>query len=159
LKCNIKPRSCFEFYQSLYDDDGAFLLTSRKEVDLAVQRVFSVLQAFGLSMHVGRNGQKAKTEAVSYPSAAKLKSPDPMDTKDIEVDRGTVSFTNQFKYLGSIIADKLTDEAECNARISAASKAFGALKTQLFGVRSICTRAEKHAYEALALSLLFKLWL
>jgi hypothetical protein len=26
-----------------------------------------------------------------------------------------VSFTDKFKYLGSIIADKLTDEAECDA--------------------------------------------
>ncbi len=58
-------------------------------------------------------------------------------------------------YLGSLIADKLTDDAKCNARISAASKAFGALKTQLFGVRHICTRAKTHAYEALVLSLLF----
>jgi hypothetical protein len=39
--------------------------------------------------------------------------------------------------------------------LSAASKAFGALKTQLFGVRHICTRAKTHAYEALVLSLLF----
>jgi hypothetical protein len=38
--------------------------------------------------------------------------------------------TKQFKYLGSLIADKLTDDAECNAHISAASQAFGALKTQ-----------------------------
>jgi hypothetical protein len=113
------------------------------------------LKAFGLSMHVGRNGQKAKTEAVFYPSATKIKNPDPLDTCDIEVDGGVVSFTNHFKYLGSIIADKLNDDAECAARISAASKAFGALKTQLFGVKNICIRAKKHAYEALVLSLLF----
>jgi hypothetical protein len=54
---------------------------------------------------------------------------------------------------GSLIADKLTDNAECHARISAVSKAFGALKTQLFGVRHICTRAKKHVFEALVLSL------
>jgi hypothetical protein len=54
------------------------------------------------------------------------------------------SFTKQFKYLGSLIADKLTDDAECNAHIFAASQAFGALKTQLlFGVWHIRTRAKK----------------
>ena len=90
-----------------------------------------------------------------YPSAAKLKCPDPADTQDVVVNGGIISFTDQFRYLGSIIADKLTDDAECDARITAASKAFGALKTQLFGVRHICTRAKKHAYEALVLSLLF----
>lgn len=154
-KYNVKPDAYFEFYRSLYADDGAFLLTSRKEVEQAVPLLFSVLKAFGLSMHVGRNGNKAKTEAVFYPSAARIKNPDPIDTQDIEVDGGIVSFTKQFKYLGSLIADKLTDDAECDARISAASKAFGALKTQLFGVRHICTRAKTHAYEALVLSLLF----
>jgi hypothetical protein len=34
-------------------------------------------------------------------------------------------------------------------------KRYGALKTQLFGVRHICTRAKEHAYGALVLSLLF----
>jgi hypothetical protein len=66
-----------------------------------------------------------------------------------------VSFTKQFKYLGSLMADKPTDDAECDARISAASKAFGALKSQLFGVCRICTRDKKQAYEAFVLSLLF----
>ncbi len=154
-KHTVKPHACFEFFHSLYDDDGAFLLTLRREVDDDVPLVFSVLKSFCLSMHVGRNCQKAKTEAVFYPSAAKIKNPDPVDTCDIVVCGGFVSFTNQFKYLGSIIADKLNDEAECDARISAASKAFGALKTQLFGVRHVCHRAKKHAYEALVLSLLF----
>jgi hypothetical protein len=139
----------------LYADDGAFLLTSRKEVEQAVPLLFSVLKAFSLSMHVGSNGNKAKTEALFYLSAAWIKNPDPIDTQDIEVDGVIVSFTKQFKYLGSLIADKLTDDAECDACISAVSKAFGALKTQLFGVWHICTRAKKHAYKALVLSLLF----
>jgi hypothetical protein len=119
-KYNVKPDAYSEFYLSLYADDGAFLLTSRKEVEEAVPLLFSVLKAFGLSMHVGRNGNKAKTEAVFYPSAARIKNPDPVDAQDIEVDGGIVSFTKQFKYLGSLIADKLTDDAECDARISAA---------------------------------------
>ncbi len=44
-----------------------------------------------------------KTEAVFYQSAAWIKYPDPMDTQDIEVDGGIVSFTKQLKYLGSLI--------------------------------------------------------
>jgi hypothetical protein len=154
-KHTIKRCNTFDFHRSLYADDGAFLLTSRSDLENAVPLLFRIFEAFGLSMHVGRNGQKAKTEAVFYPSTARLKNPDPADIRDIEVDGGSVSFTSQFKYLGSLIADKLNDDAECDARISAASKAFGALKSQLFGVRSICTKAKKHAYEALVLSLLF----
>jgi hypothetical protein len=50
------------------------------------------------------------------------------------------------------IADKLTDNVECNACISAVSKEFGALQTQLFGVQHTFTRAKKHAYKALVLT-------
>jgi exonuclease III len=154
-KHNTKQFDVFSFYRSLYADDGAFLLTSRADLDEAVPAIFSVMKAFGLTMHVGRNGKPAKTEAVFYPSAEKARCPDPLDTCDIEVDGGIVSFTDKFKYLGSIIASNLRDDAECDARISAANKAFGALKRQLFNVRGIETRAKKHAYEALVLSLLF----
>jgi hypothetical protein len=150
-----KKYSEFDFHRSLYADDGAFLLTSRVDVERAVPVIFRVLEAFGLTMHVGRGGKQAKTEAVFYPSAEKLKSPNPSDTSDLMVDGGTVSFTDKFKYLGSIIADNLKDDAECDARISAANKAFGAIKQQYFCVRGVETRAKRHAYEAIVLSLLF----
>jgi hypothetical protein len=35
-KHNVKARGWFAFYCSLYADDGAFLLTSRREVEEAV---------------------------------------------------------------------------------------------------------------------------
>ena len=93
----------FDFYRSLYADDGAFLLTSRNDLDEAVPVIFNTLKAFGLTMHVGRNGKPAKTEAVFYPSAEKERRPDPADVADISVDGGTVSFSDKFKYLGSLI--------------------------------------------------------
>jgi hypothetical protein len=154
-KHSTKGFSKFDFWRSLYADDGAFLLTSRNDLDEAVPVIFNTLKAFGLTMHVGRDGKTAKTEAVFYPSAEKAKNPDPDDVADIGVDGGTVSFSQKFKYLGSYIADNLKDDAECDSRISAASKAFGALKKQFFNVRGVETRAKKHAYEALVLSLLF----
>ena len=144
-KANAKKYSKFDLYRSLYADDGAFLLTSRTDTEGAVPLIFSILKAFGLTMHVGRNGNRAKTEAVFYPSAEKAKNPDPSDVADIEVDGGLVSFTDKFKYLGCFICNNLKDEAECDARISAASRAFGALKQQIFNARGIQTRAKKHA--------------
>ena len=93
---NTKNFDQFEFYRSLYADDGAFLLTSRADLEEAVPSIFNVMKAFGLTMHVGRNGTRAKTEAVFYPSALRARHPDPSDTADIAVDGGIVSFTEKF---------------------------------------------------------------
>jgi hypothetical protein len=72
---------------------------------------------------------KQKPYSISRLLRSSLWNPDPIDTQDTEVDGRIVSFKEKFKYLGSLIADKLTDNAECNARISAGSKGFGAFKT------------------------------
>ena len=153
-RANTKGYSKLDLYRSLYADDGAFLLTSRPELDTALPLICNILKAFGLTMHVGRNGNKAKTEAVFYPSANRAKNPDPDDVTDIEVDGGLVCFNDKFRYLGCIISNNLKDEAECDARISAAARAFGALKQQIFNVKGIETRAKKHAYVSLVLSIL-----
>ena len=39
-----------------------------------------------------------------------------------------VSFTTEFKYLGSIVHFSLTSDADVNKRIRAAAAAFGALR-------------------------------
>ena len=57
-------------------------------------------------------------------------------------------------YLGSIFSSDLSDDKECDARISAASKAFGSLRTQFFTERRVELRAKKGAYEAIILNLL-----
>ena len=41
---------------------------------------------------------------------------------------GHVSFTTEFKYLGSIVHFSLTSDADVNKRIQAAAAAFGALR-------------------------------
>jgi hypothetical protein len=50
------------------------------------------------------------------------------DLSPITVCQGTVSFTPQFKYLGSLVHYSLSDLNEVQARISAAANAFGASK-------------------------------
>mmetsp|Transcript_43406 Transcript_43406/g.84765 ORF Transcript_43406/g.84765 Transcript_43406/m.84765 type:complete len:239 (-) Transcript_43406:2917-3633(-) len=144
----------FNFYRSLYADDGAFLFASRRDIEQAAPVIFRVLKAFSLTMHVGRNGKPAKSEAVFFPSAAATKLLNPADIAQLDVDGGTISFSNAFKYLGSIIAGDLSDDAECDARISAASKAFGSLRPQFFTEKGVETRAKKAAYEAIVLNLL-----
>lgn len=158
VKATVKKCKPLEFYRSLYADDGAFLLTSRAQVENAEPVIFRVLKAFGLTMHVGRivNGveKASKTEAVFFPSARDTELPDPLNTANISVDGGFISFSQSFKYLGSIIASNLSDLEECEARISAASKAFGALRAQFFEARGVELRAKRGAYEGIVANIL-----
>ena len=105
-------------------------------------------------MHVGRGGKASKTECVFFPSARDTRIADPANTADIEVDGGGVSFTDHFKYLGSIIASDLSDSTEMDALISAAAKVFGALRPSFFSQKGVEPRAKKAAYEAVVLNLL-----
>jgi hypothetical protein len=49
------------------------------------------------------------------------------DTKDIAVDNGYVTFTQLFKYLGSLITYNLHDDEDDTARVAAATASMGAL--------------------------------
>ena len=58
----------FSFDKSLYADDKTKLCDSRENLQLSLQRIFSVFKKFGLSCHVGRDGSKSKTEAMYFPA-------------------------------------------------------------------------------------------
>ena len=59
-----------------------------------------------------------------------------------------------FKYLGDIISSDGTDVRAVEARLTDASKAFGALRKGLFSSNSVTNAAKCKAYEALILSIL-----
>ena len=60
------------------------------------------LKLFGLLMHVGRGGKRSKTEAVLFHKRDSCQEDG--DTSDITLAcGGTISFSPQFKYLGSMI--------------------------------------------------------
>ncbi len=58
--------------------------------------LFSVMQAFGPSMHVGRHSNQAKTDAVFYPSSGSDQNQVLIDSYDIEVDVRAASSMKQF---------------------------------------------------------------
>ena len=66
-----------------------------------------------------------------------------------------MGYKPSFIYLGSSIHTSLSDDEDCNRRISAASAAFGALTVRIFANRGVELRAKAAAYGALVLSLLF----
>ena len=115
----------FDLFYFLYVDDGAMLFDTREDLAEGTQLLFNHFARFGLEMHIGVGDKKSKTECVHFPAADQQQ---PANLENIQVEQGFVSFTNCFKYLGSIISSNLNDEIDIDARISQANKAMGALR-------------------------------
>ena len=111
-------------------------------------------QRFGLLMHVGTRatpsskGSKSKTEA-TYFSSKQLKKI-PLDEFaankadfDLTCERGgCITFTDEFRYLGSLISWDLTDNSDVQQRTGLAFKAFGSLRKGIF-----CTNPSRTSLE------------
>jgi len=77
------------------------------------------------------------------------------DTSDLVLDcGGTVSFTQSFVYLGSLLHRDLSDHHDVDARIKKASKAFGALRNRIFGTRDVSERLKGKIYTGGVLAVL-----
>jgi len=142
----------FEFDTTLYADDGAFIFATREDLMAGANCVFDVFGKFGLKCHVGTGNKKSKTEAMFFPSctAEHLKA----DTSDFIMGNGIVHFTEQFKYLGTVLDITLSDEADVDARIKAAGAAFGALQKSVFGTKNVPLKSKRAAFESIVLGIL-----
>jgi hypothetical protein len=108
---------------------------------------------FGLLMHVGRGQTASKTEAVFYPAPRQPHSAG--DQTDLVCDgNGFISFTSEFIYLGSVVHNTLTCDADVDRRIAKASAAFGALRQPFFNSRIPTLEDKGRVYVALCLSIL-----
>ena len=128
----------FEIGESLYADDAYFGFGTRKELEQGAVIIDRHFTAFGLQVHRGKylpNGKrkKSKTECMYCPAQGSYEDG---DTSDVMVDNGFYSFTNTFKYLGSIITYDLSADADVAARIRSASGAFAKLKKTLLCKRT-----------------------
>jgi len=143
----------FSFWASLYADDAALPLSSREGLLAATNAIYKHLRLFGLLMHVGSPGKKSKTEAMYCP--ARNDEYEAGDTSDLVLGcGGTVSFTQSFVYLGSVLHRDLSDHHDVDARIKKASKAFGALRDQFFGTRDVSERLKGKVYAGGVLAVL-----
>ena len=130
--------TAFDFWASLYADDAGLPFESRDKMELGARLLKSHLARFALEMHcgqVGEDGQikaKSKTEAVYFrhPSC----SPTDDDLAPLRVDDygGVATFTDRFRYLGSILDCSLSDEPEVVHRVQAAMAAFEQLAQTVF---------------------------
>jgi len=129
----------FSFWASLCADDAALPLSSREGLLAATNAIHKHLRLFGLLAHVGAPGKKSKTEAMYC--SARDEEYEAGDTSDLVLDcGGTVSFTQSFVYLGSLLHRDLSDHHDVDARIKKASKAFGALRDHFFSTRDVSER-------------------
>jgi hypothetical protein len=104
-------------------------------------------------MHVGWGGKRSKTEAMYCP--ARNEAYDDGDTSDLVLDcSGTISFTETFVYLGSLLHRDLSDNHDVEARIMKASQAFGALRTKVFGSADVPERLKGKLYAGGVLAIL-----
>jgi len=155
----------FDFWVSLYADDAGMVFESREHMQLGARLLKGHLARFALEMHCGladADGQvkvKSKTEAVYFPPHPSC-SPSDDDIAPLRVDDhcGIVTFTQRFRYLGSILDGSLSDEPEVVHRVQAATAAFARLKQTVFntdlGNSPLPSRTRGKIYNSLVLGIL-----
>jgi hypothetical protein len=144
--------SAFELWSSFFADDCALLFNSREDLITGANYLHHHLRLFGLLMHIGKGITESKTEAVFFPAPGE--NHDNGDQSNFTVADGFVSFTTEFKYLGSIIHHTLTSDADVDKRISQASAAFGVLRDCFFRKKDISYKIKGQIYVALVLTVL-----
>ena len=146
----------FDFWASLFADDCGLLFNTRLDTITGANYLYHHLRRFGLLMHIGTgegdDKVASKTEAVFFHGSRETQ--DDGDTSDFDVAHGLVSFTDEFKYLGALIHNSLTSDADVNARISKATAAFGALRKCFFSKKDITLQDKGTVYIALCISVL-----
>ena len=104
--------------------------------------------------------QGSKSEAVYFPPAGNIASDADVAPLPVDDHRGIVTFTDRFRYLGSILTSSLTDEAEVDvgARIASAGAAFAQLPRSVFradfGNRSVPLLSKGRIYTSLVLGII-----
>jgi Reverse transcriptase (RNA-dependent DNA polymerase) len=117
----------------LYVDDSAFVFEERSEIEKGSQHIYDTFKEIGFIMHVGTEGSKSKSEAMYIAKSFIEDENNSNLPNDIITNEGTISFCNNFKYLGSIINNNLRDDNEISTRIKKANSQFGSLKSVLLG--------------------------
>ena len=112
-KSNRKRKfTTFDFWSSLFADDCALMFESRSDLIKGSNYIYHHLRRFGLLMHIGNKHTTpptpSKTEAIFFPGSRQTQEDG--GTSNFDVADGFVSFTDEFKYLGSIIHNSLTSK-------------------------------------------------
>ena len=126
-----------------FADDGALLATSRAGAEQILWEYIDVAGAFDLLASL------VKTKLMVAGRAGREEERTPIPVGDAEIES-----VGKFTYLGSLIVNNGTMDAEVDRRIASASKAFGALRSAVFKDRHVNTTTKRMVYQACVLSVL-----
>ena len=147
-----KTTFTFELWASLFADDCAVLFESRRDMIEGMEYLYKHLRKFGLHMHLGRNGQASKTEAMFFPRPGE--DVESGDQSCFTCDDGIITFCDKFKYLGSYLDRTLRSDVDIDERIKAAAAAFGALRVSTFTNKRVDEKVKGRIFVAIVLSIL-----
>jgi hypothetical protein len=141
----------FNFNSSLYVDDSFFCFQNREDLLKATIDLNTHFARFGLTMHLGSENTKSKSEAMYFPPTLKQANLEVINNtlpEDLILPNGKkIHFVHSFKYLGSIITPSLNEDAEIDARIKKAKSMMGIAKT-FFDNKDVDKRIKSQVYIA-----------
>jgi hypothetical protein len=148
----------------LYADDSGLPFTSRTDLVRGARLLNEHLSRFGLVMHRGRLANdgslqaESKTLAMLVPARGHAPSEDETSPFTVDDEGGAVTFTDTFRYLGSVLSSDLTDDSDVRQRLRSAAATMGQLKQTLFcsrfALKAMDDRTKGKLYEALVLGIL-----
>jgi hypothetical protein len=137
-------------FHLLFVDDSTFIFESLQDMERGAHTIHDRYARFGLVMHVGRGDKKSKTEAMHVPGKLN-QEPIPEGTR-LELREGAhIHFTTTFKYTGSKVTSKLSENLDVKTRIAIANSQMGQMQ-ELFRCKDIPIRTKKFLYQAIPLS-------
>lgn len=140
---NTTGASSSTLYECEFADDVALLATTRAAAEEAIRTYASVASNFGMTVSI----QKTKFMVVGSGIGDE-------DLKPIAIEGGEIENVKEFPYLGSLIAENGSIDAEVDKRIANASKAFGALRYAVFKDAHLSVYTKRKVYQACVLPVL-----
>ena len=129
--------------ECLFADDGVLISATRPGAERAVLAYQAASTSFGLTVSIA----KTKHMTVGREATESDKAP-------IIVVGGEIEAVEEFPYLGSVISTSGTIDADVEARIAKASRAFGALCKPVFLDKNLTLHTKRIVYNACVLSVL-----
>jgi len=145
----------FDYNNSFFVDDTAFVLMNRADLEAAARLVKTHFRRFGLTVHCGdtRNVGGPKTEIMFIRGKG---CPEATDEEKADVMLSSheyFGFCKKFKYLGTMFDEDLNDSVDVKRRIQQATGVFHTLSKFLKDPK-ISHKLRMRAYDATVVNIL-----
>ena len=121
-----------------FADNIAIMSTSKDGITHSMRKLFDVTSQWGLTISV------PKTKVMVVGGGDVVQQP-------LQVGEIQLEVVSEFRYLGSILHHKGSNERNVEERIARASRAFGMLRKSIFQNKSLTTDTKRAVYKAVVL--------